>query len=62
MPSPRVVVYTCVTGAYDRVVSPRIAPEGWDFICFTDGDCSVASPWQCREVPREIGMMSNVKR
>lgn len=51
MSSYRVAVYTCVTGAYDKVLSPAVAPEGWDFICYTDGQCVVASPWQCREVP-----------
>lgn len=36
-PSPlRKVVYTCITGHYDRLISHTYICDQWDYICFTD--------------------------
>ncbi len=30
------VVYTCITGDYDDLISHSFVAEGWDYVCFTD--------------------------
>ena len=35
-PQPKKVVYTCICGGYDKLISQTYVREGWDYICFTD--------------------------
>ena len=49
----RTVVYTAVFGDYDYIASPRAKPDGWDFVCFTDGGTRVPRPWRRVVVPMD---------
>lgn len=48
---PRVAVYTCVTGGYDRIKPVSVRTEGVDYICFSDSAEGVPSSWQWRRAP-----------
>ena len=45
------VVYTVLTGGYDRLQQPRVSPPGWDFVCFTDGPAGRDGVWELRPIP-----------
>ncbi len=47
------VIYTAIFGKYDKLKEPRVIPEGFDFICFTDQDF-VSDIWNVRKVKREF--------
>lgn len=44
------VIYTVLTGNYDRLAQPEVADPSFDYVCFTDraGQDGV---WQLREIP-----------
>lgn len=46
------VIYTVLTGNYDRLEQPRVVDSDYDYVCFTDrfGEDGV---WQLREIPFE---------
>jgi len=50
----RRVIYTAIIGAYD--VPPRIAPAAieadCDYLCFSDSNVDLQSPWQLRRLER----------
>jgi len=52
------VIYTVLTGGYDRLEQPEVTAPGWDYICFTDTD-GQQGVWQLRKIPFEG---SNVMR
>ena len=58
---PRVVVYTCITGGYDNLLTPKIYPEGVDYVAFVD-ERQDESGWQMRKVPENPEKMDNVLR
>jgi len=61
----KTVVYTCITGEYDKLRKFRNPSDpGIDFVCFTDNqnlayDCE---NWNIRNIPKELGCYSNVKK
>ena len=44
------VIYTCLTGAYDRLEQPAAVAPDWDYVCFTDMD-GQDGIWQLRKIP-----------
>ena len=44
--SPRVIVYTCVTGGYDELLPPAHVDDGVEYLCFTDAGPVDAPPWK----------------
>ena len=46
------VVYTVLTGGYDRLAQPEVTAPGWDYICFTDRE-GRDGVWQLRPIPYE---------
>lgn len=44
------VVYTCVTGNYDRLKSPRVVDPEWDYICFTNNKNITSDVWDVRYI------------
>ena len=44
------VIYTCLTGGYDRLEQPAVADPTWDYICFTDTE-GQDGVWQLRKIP-----------
>lgn len=41
----KIAVYTCITGDYDKLISPDNIDERLDYFCFTDNDEQIKSPW-----------------
>ena len=48
----RKVIYTCLTGGYDRLEQPATVAPDWDYVCFTDTD-GQDGVWQLRKIPFE---------
>ena len=46
----RKVIYTCLTGGYDRLEQPVAVAPDWDYVCFTDCD-GQDGVWQLRKIP-----------
>lgn len=60
----RVAVYTCITGAYDKIAEPLFCPDNCDFYIVTDQDVSGTSAWKKIEIDRqseELKDLSNVE-
>lgn len=46
----RKVIYTCLTGGYDRLEQPAALSPDWDYVCFTDTE-GQDGVWQLRKIP-----------
>lgn len=59
-----VVVYSCVVNNYDRLMPPRVLPEGVSFVCFTDVPKKRVKGWEMRPLaqPPEINDPALVNR
>lgn len=44
------VIYTVLTGNYDRLVQPRAVDSSYDYVCFTDR-AGKDGVWELREIP-----------
>lgn len=42
------VIYTVITGGYDRLLKPLKITQGWDYICFTDDRDMMDDFWEIR--------------
>lgn len=61
----KLVVYTCVTGGYEKVAEPLALSEGVDFVCYTDNHelCgSDGGVWQYRMVDHLCSGASRTSR
>ena len=56
------VVYTCITGNYDRLLEPKFISDGFDYICFTDNKSIRSNIWDIRPLPSETEELSRVKK
>jgi len=45
----KIAVYTSIIGKYDNLVTPKVKPDGFDFICFTDQDLQ-SDVWKIKKV------------
>ena len=59
---PRIVVYTCITGGYDRIHEPSCVTPGVDYICFTDNMDMKSKTWKLKPMPEELKGFSKVKQ
>ena len=48
------VIYTVLTGNYDRLAQPEVVSAAFDYICFTD-KAGQDGVWQLREIPFASG-------
>ena len=48
----RKVIYTVLTGGYDRLEQPAVVDPSYDYICFTEKD-GKDGVWQLRKIPFE---------
>jgi hypothetical protein len=46
----KVAVYTCITGGYDALSSPRIIDSRFEYFCFTDTPDSLVTPWRFKPI------------
>lgn len=44
------VVYTVITGNYDKLLTPTYVNDNWDYICFTDNANLKSDFWQIRKI------------
>ena len=42
------IVYTCITGNYDKLLEPSIINSEWTYICFTDNESLVSKHWDIK--------------
>ena len=56
------VVYTCITGDYDRLIDPKFYSDGFDYICFTNNNKLNSDIWEIRQLPIETEGLSEVKK
>ena len=57
----KIVVYTCVTGGYDNLITP-MKTKGVDYICFTDNLDMPSSGWVLKPIPDDLSKYSKVKQ
>ena len=56
------VIYTCITGNYEPIMSPSCVDKNFDYVCFTDNMNQYSSVWQLRPIPDELKSLSPVKQ
>jgi hypothetical protein len=56
------VVYTCITGDYDRLSDPKFFTDGFDYVCFTDNKAITSDIWEIRPLPKETEGLSQIKK
>ncbi len=54
-PDARLVVYTCIAGAYDDLQPVEIPEPGVRYVCFTDARPAQSTGWEVRPLPRVFG-------
>ena len=57
----KMVVYTCITGGYDNLITP-VKTEGVDYICFTDNMSIKPNGWEIKPLPDGLDGLTNVKK
>ena len=56
---PKIVVYTCVTGGYDKLISPLLKFKNIDYVAFTDNEKEDNQEWNIRNIPEDIKKIKN---
>lgn len=56
---PRIVVYTCITGGYDKIIEPNYCFDNIDYCLFSDKNIK-AKKWVVRQIPEECKMNNNI--
>lgn len=56
------VIYTCLTGNYEKLIDPSFISKDFDYICFTDDLNLKSSVWELRPIPNELLNLSKVKQ
>lgn len=56
------VIYTCITGNYEKIIDPTYIQQDFDYICFTDNPNQTSKVWKFREIPEELQQYSKVKQ
>lgn len=62
VPRKNLAVYTCVTGCYDVLLSPRQIEPKTDYICFTDQIKLRVPGWEIRILPPGLGSSAQANR
>ncbi len=58
----RIAIYTCIFGAYDKIIEPYFIPNNCDFYIFTDQKVRKNSCWKQMPLPKKIEKMSNIEK
>lgn len=57
------VVYTCITGGYDSLLTNIKISDNFDYVCFTDDmSLDTGGIWELRPMPSEVANYSKVKQ
>lgn len=57
----KIVVYTCISGNYDKIKDIINKEENIDYICFSDQDV-VDSNWRIKKIPEFLNYLDQTKR
>ena len=52
--NPKIVIYTCITGGYDKLISPLLKFDNIDYIAFTDNKNEDNKEWKIKDIPEDI--------
>ena len=55
------VIYTCISGPYERLKDPKYVDSDFDYICFTDQPFT-SNVWVIKPIPEELKDLTAVKR
>lgn len=55
------VIYTCITGDYDKLLEVQKKDEGFDYICFTDNPSLESDTWEIRLIDG-LEHLNNVRK
>jgi hypothetical protein len=58
----KIVVYTCITGNYDELISPIEFEKDIDYVCLTDKSIIYANGWQTRPISFSSGNAAAANR
>lgn len=50
MSKNKIVVYTAITGGYDKLKEPQVISKECDYICFTDNENMKSKHWEARKI------------
>lgn len=56
------VVYTCITGGYDKLREPKFVSPFIDYVCFTDNAALTSKFWKIKQIQQDLKNLSNVKK
>ena len=56
------VIYTCITGNYEKIVDPSYVQKDFDYICFTDNMNQTSKVWKFIPIPEELTELTKVKQ
>ena len=56
------VIYTCITGGYDKLLTYPYIQDDFDYVCFTDNPKLKSYMWDIRPLPKETENLDNVKK
>lgn len=52
--NPKIVIYTCITGGYDKLISPLLKFDNIDYIAFTDNKNEDNKEWKIKDIPENV--------
>ena len=56
------VIYTCITGGYDKLLTHSYINPNFDYVCFTDDSSLTSDVWEIRPLPKETEELDNVRK
>lgn len=56
---PKIAVYTCITGQYDKLITPFLNFDNIDYIAFTDNKEEDNKVWEIRDIPENIKQLQD---
>lgn len=56
------VIYTCITGNYEKLIEPSVISNNFDYICFSDDPNLTSNVWDIKPIPEDLQYLSKVKQ
>lgn len=58
---PKIAVYTCISGNYDKLYSPLLKPDNIDYFAFLENESrDKIGYWNVKKIPEEISKLDNI--
>lgn len=55
----KIVIYTCISGKYDEILSPVYNNDNVDYVMYTNNESIKFKIWQKRDIPNKIQELNN---